>query len=253
MMCTPRLPRLCAWTLGLVLLASAVVADRLHRGLPTPNRAVAGIDLDAMIPAEFAGWRLSPAGAVLQIQPQLKPKVEKAYASTLGRTYVNRQGQRIMLSIAYGDNQASDRVQAHRPEFCYKAQGFELSAARNDAVSISGSVLPLRRLFASRPGRSESISYWMTIDNQAILPGLDRKLAQLRHGLAGEVPDGLLVRVSSIDRDAEAAYGLHDRFIRDLLTAVANPERFGLDRASRKGHTVIARSVLPQRSGERSR
>jgi hypothetical protein len=38
--------------------------------------------------------------------------------------------------------------------------------------------------------------------------------------LTGQVPDGLLFRVSSIDPDQRHAWGLQDQFVNDLLAAV---------------------------------
>jgi len=43
----------------------------------------------------------------------------------------------------------------------------------------------------------------------------------LRFGLRGTVPDGMLVRVSSLDADERSGYALHDRFVRDLLGSLA--------------------------------
>ena len=217
-----------AWGVGLALVTTALLATALEPQGRASAQAATAMDLDAMVPVRFGEWRMAAADQIDPIQPELKAKVEAVYVRTLGRTYVNPRGDRIMLSIAYGSNQLSDHAQSHRPEYCYKAQGFEVFAVRNDALTTPGGMLPLRRLFASHPGRNEPISYWMTIGNRAILPGLGRKLAQLRHAMAGEVPDGLLVRVSSIDRDTEKAYEIHDRFIRDLLLVIAEPGRFGL-------------------------
>ncbi len=211
-----------AWRLGLLLLAMAAISFFLRPGSDPVNAAESArrIDLDRLIPAEFAGWQLEAASNLQPLIPDLEAKVEAAYGSTLGRTYINQERQRVMLSIAYGNNQLTERVQAHRPEYCYRAQGFTLSAATDGRLATVAGTLPIRRLHAASPGRSEPITYWLTIGDQAVLPGLKRKLAQLRYGLSGEIPDGLLVRVSSIDRDDAAAYALHDRFIQSWLAAV---------------------------------
>ena len=57
---------------------------------------------------------------------------------------------------------------------------------------------------------------------------LDRRLVELRLALTGEVPDGLLFRVSSIDAQPARAFGMHDKFVNDLLRAVAPAERVRL-------------------------
>ena len=48
---------------------------------------------------------------------------------------------------------------------------------------------------------------------------------QIRLGLSGNVPDGLLFRVSSIDADPARAYAVHERFIADLLQSVVHDVR----------------------------
>jgi hypothetical protein len=63
----------------------------------------------------------------------------------------------------------------------------------------------------------------VTVGDKATLPGLDRKLVQLSYGLSGKIPDGLLVRVSSIDGNEKNAHHLQERFIRELL-GVVNPK-----------------------------
>lgn len=88
--------------------------------------------------------------------------------------------------------------------------------------------LPIKRLMAIKGNRNEPITYWVTVGDKAVLPGFDQKLQQLRYGLTGSVPDGILVRVSSIDSDRENAYQLQATFIRDLLSTVDDKGRIRL-------------------------
>ncbi len=39
-------------------------------------------------------------------------------------------------------------------------------------------------------------------------------------GCGGEIPDGILVPVSSLDRNIEKAFAMHSRFIADLKRAM---------------------------------
>jgi hypothetical protein len=56
--------------------------------------------------------------------------------------------------------------------------------------------------------------------DQVVLGRLERLVVQLRYGLAGWVPDGLLVRVSSFDSDPARAYGQHSEFLGALMQGV---------------------------------
>jgi Protein of unknown function (DUF3485) len=45
----------------------------------------------------------------------------------------------------------------------------------------------------------------------------------VRYGLRGQIPDGLLFRVSSINTDSAASFRLQERFLSDLAGSM-NPE-----------------------------
>jgi hypothetical protein len=49
----------------------------------------------------------------------------------------------------------------------------------------------------------------------------EQKLVKIRYGLRGEIPDGMLVRVSSIDADARKAFGLHEEFVTAMAEAMS--------------------------------
>ena len=53
-------------------------------------------------------------------------------------------------------------------------------------------------------------------------------MRRLAYGLSGEIPDGMLVRVSSISSDEPDAWRLQDQFIAELLAALGAAERVRL-------------------------
>lgn len=60
------------------------------------------------------------------------------------------------------------------------------------------------------------------------MPGIEKKLQQLKYGLTRSVPDDMLVRVSTIDTDKEKAYRPQANFIQDLLSAIDTKDRIRL-------------------------
>lgn len=78
---------------------------------------------------------------------------------------------------------------------------------------------------AVRGNRTEPITYWVTVGDKAVLSGIDQKLQQIRYGLSGNVPDGMLVRVSTLGIDEDQAYKLQEAFVRDMLAVVSVNER----------------------------
>jgi len=160
------------WVIGAALIGAAVAGTALR-----PTRLLAEqrprLDLDAAIPAQFGDWHASNDAIPVQAAPEALADVDRIYSQVLSRTYVDKGGRRVMLSIAYGGDQRNDRIQAHRPEYCYAAQGFEVRRIRDEGLVTDGRSLPVRRLLAQRSSRREPITYWITVGDRAARPGLE--------------------------------------------------------------------------------
>ncbi|HEX3140633.1 MAG TPA: EpsI family protein [Rhizobacter sp.] len=218
-----------AWLL-LAMLLAACLAILLKPTQQLADRLQA-VHLSQQVPSAFAGWRVDETTVPVLPDPALQASVESIYDQTLARSYVNARGERVMLTIAYGRDQSSESTAVHRPEFCYGAQGFQVRTRGVDHVALGDGAIAVQRLVGTMGQRVEPISYWVTLADQATLPGLGRKWAQLRLGLAGYVADGMLVRVSTIGMPAGAPYAAQDRFLQDLARALPSDVRnryFGL-------------------------
>lgn len=182
------------------------------------------VDLETLFPKTFGEWRMDDRMPVQLISPDTQAALDKIYNQTLSRTYVNTKGERIMLSVAYGGDQ-SDATRAHRPEVCYPAQGFQiLRGGGVGTLSLpAGQQLPVRQLVAGLGGRNEPITYWITVGDRVAVSGTEQKLAQLAYTTRGLLPDGMLVRVSSIDKNVDQAFDLQHRFV-SAMSASLPPE-----------------------------
>ena len=178
------------------------------------------VDLETLFPKAFGDWTVDDRMPVQLVSPDTQAMLNKIYNQTLSRTYVNRKGDRIMLSVAYGGDQ-SDATRAHRPEVCYPAQGFQMMSSQTTQLNLGTHQLPVRQLVAKLGGRSEPITYWITVGERVTITGTEQKLAQLAYSTRGVIPDGMLVRVSSIDTNNAAAYALHGRFVAELADAIS--------------------------------
>lgn len=208
--------------IGILMIFASASAEYLK---PTKRLvdSMPAINLEKMIPAQFGEWTSDQAQSGQIVDPGTKEVLEKIYGQTLTRIYLNPQGVRIMLSIAYGGDQSKE-LEVHRPEVCYTAQGFQVLKSVQDMVATTFGTLPVKRLFAVQGNRNEPITYWIMVGNEAAV-GIKVKLAQVRYGLTGSVPDGMLVRVSSISPDEKQAYPKHDDFIRAMLAAMSKEDR----------------------------
>ena len=207
---------------GLMVATSAGTAAIAPKRLGTT--AEQAIDLHALIPRQFDGWRLDPRLQPIAPPPDVQAEIDKVYSATMARTYVNDRGEIMMLSIAYGAEQ-TDSLRVHLPEICYTNQGFKVLSALSAAISLKLGELPIKRVVATRPGRNEPITYWILIGDQPVLGHYRMKLAQLQYGLSGRLPDGMLVRISSISRDAEGAFVKQEAFIQSMLASLQGEGR----------------------------
>ena len=182
------------------------------------------ISLETMIPKQFGDWREEPEQNVRVVNPQTQELLDKLYSQILARSYVNSNGYRIMLSIAYGSDQRGS-LQAHKPEVCYPAQGFALRKNETGQLVTKYGEIPVRRLFTTMGPRQEPVTYWFTVGGTTVLGTTEKRLVDLKYGLTGRIPDGMLFRVSSIDPDQTRADKMQDQFVNQLLDAVSPAER----------------------------
>lgn len=203
--------------LALMLLSAGLAAALRPTNKLADQRPV--INFETMIPKSFGEWQELQQATAQIIDPQQRQFIEKIYKQTLTRTYVDASGARIMLSLAYVENQ-SDSFGVHLPEVCYPAQGFQISNRFSTQIKTADRSIPVGRMVATLGPRVEPISYWVTVGDHLVANSTDRKVEQMRNAIHGNIPDGMLVRVSSISGDTVSAYAMHARFINDFEAAL---------------------------------
>ncbi len=205
------------------MLAVSVLAV-VMRPQPRDASLPPTIVLETAVPRSFGGWRELPSATIQVVNPQTQELLDKLYSQTLSRTYVNQQGYRIMLSLAYGDDQRGG-LQAHMPEVCYPAQGFALASVTEHPLATRWGVIPAKRVVTNLGQRHEPITYWFALGDKAVQSGWDKRMVAIRFGLTGQVPDGILFRISSIDANTEAAFSQQQLFADAVLGALTVEHR----------------------------
>jgi EpsI family protein len=209
---------------GIAMIAASLLAIAL-----TPTKMAADtnptINLSTLIPKQFGNWQQAQELDIIS-DPNAKAVSGKIYDQTLSRTYINTHGEQIMLTIAYGKDQRNG-MQVHKPEACYPAQGFKITRPTNGTLSLTTNTkeIPVRRLVAVQGTRVEPITYWITVGDEIALDGIKWKLARLKYEITGKVPDGLVFRVSSIDKNYAHAYLVHAHFVNDLFGVLTDAEQ----------------------------
>ena len=208
------------------MVVASVLAIVFH---PTHRIADDGppMNLETLIPKQFGDWHELVQQSAQIINPQTKEMIAKIYTQTLSRTYVNTKGEVIMLTIAYGSDQ-SDAKQLHYPEVCYPAQGFQVLSNQVGTLQTDFGSVRVRRLLTVLGNRSEPLTYWTTVGDRVVVGGKETKLAQLRYGFKGQIPDGLLFRVSSITWEAQSGYDSQQAFVSNLIIVLSRQDRLKL-------------------------
>jgi EpsI family protein len=213
-------------SLGLLflMLLSALLTATLRPNLNLADTRPP-IHLQTMLPTRFGDWQEQPNGPVQIIDPQQQDAVANAYDQTVARTYTNSQGYSIMLSVAYGKSQRGS-LQLHHPELCYPAQGFAVQSNRVGELQTPYGALPVRRMQTQlNPDRQEPVTYWAMVGDRVVLGSVQRKLVEMRYGLHGHITDGLLFRVSSIDKTLDTGFNQQAAFISALLLVLSPNDR----------------------------
>lgn len=204
--------------LGAMMLLTAALAK-----VVTPTIRLADtrpkIDLVTAVPVRFGDWEEDRAQLSNVVNPTAQAEIQRIYAQTLSRTYVNRKGERMMLSIAYGADQ-SDSLAVHFPEGCYGGQGFAVGPTTHTAMGTAAGTVPVARLVASMYSRVEPITYWIIMGDKAVADSWEMKKAKLSYAMKGQIADATLMRVSSITPDTEGAYRMQQNFVDQMLAAM---------------------------------
>jgi EpsI family protein len=135
-----------------------------------------------------------------------------------------------MVAFAYGRRQTQE-FKIHRPELCYYAQGFEVTALGKRALRLAATqdVESVALLTRNRT-RTEIVSYWIRVGDRVVNNAWDARWLIFRNGVAGDIPDGLLVRASSLadtPLQLERELAVQQAFLSDLYAAVpAGTRRF---------------------------
>ncbi len=206
---------------GLTAAARMALAD---------GRKATPPQLARIVPAQFVGWRELPAAPSI-VSAQTQDMLASIYNEILTRVYAAGDGYQVMLSIAYGGDQRGT-LRAHKPEVCYPAQGFKLIDVSDAVLDTEHGRIPMRTLRTVLGPRHEPVMYWFAFAGRTNASAWQQRLQSLRLTLTGQVPDGLLFRVSSIDADAQRAWRRQGDFVRALLgacTPLARARLAGLD------------------------
>jgi EpsI family protein len=217
-----------AVAVALVVVLAAGLAEVL-KPRELMARSAVSFDLEGAFPDKFGDWKIVPGVGVVtpsEVEGVVDTDTQTTlYSKEASRTYVNRDGQMVMMLVAYGPVQ-NHRLKSHRPEICYSAAGFRVSEKFGGSVQLNANeTIKLTRLVTQRETRFEPVTYWMRVGNDVVTGIVDRQLVRIKYGLRGLIPDGALVRFSTVGIEKNQSFAVQDRFIRDFMNSIESSKR----------------------------
>ena len=198
---------------------------------PRQQVAPGSVALERMIPRHFGEW-VEQSAALEQVSPEVGAGTgadRPLYDQILMRTYRRQSdGETIMLTLAYGRRQVQES-KIHRPELCYYSQGYDVRFVGRSAVTLrAGLSVESNQLLTRNRSRFEPVTYWIRIGHRISLSAWETRWLIFKEGLSGSIPDGILVRASSVieaDTDSPIAFESQKVFFADLYQALSPAAR----------------------------
>jgi EpsI family protein len=173
--------------------------------------------LEDLVPKKMGRWNfVAASGLVVPPNDQL---AEAVYSQLLTRVYWDGQNTPIMMLLAQSGNQTGF-LQIHRPETCYTASGYAISAVTPHAIALGSKTVTANSMEATAGGPTEHIVYWTRVGSQMPTNWEEQKLAVAEQNLRGIIPDAILVRISTVSNDPAAARASIDNFVRAMIASV---------------------------------
>ncbi|MGC4062634.1 MAG: EpsI family protein [Aquabacterium sp.] len=173
---------------------------------------------------QIGEWSMDKTTLNVPLPPDVAAQVKEIYTEVADRSYVTKDGRRMMVTVAYGRDQ-SDGFKVHRPEVCYAAQGFTVGDALDAKLDLGGRQIDVKHVDTHKESRAEPVTYWMVIGDNVVNTPSKHKLFQMKYAFDGLIADGLLVRVSSLSNDPAQAYAEQAAFVRDWMAHVPASQR----------------------------
>jgi EpsI family protein len=194
-------------------MGGAAIAASIRAPAPIAAVSAPTLDLSQLFPAAAGIWSLDQhADVFVRPTDPRAGRVYGVYDQVLERIYVGTDGSHLMRQ--------TDGLQVHRPENCYRHAGFEVSDLTRIRLQLAGKDVPASQLQASRAERSEPITYWTIFGDEIENDPREVNWMKIRAGLHNRILDGMLIRISSLDRDSRRAHALQARFADALVQAI---------------------------------
>ena len=181
---------------------------------------ISEVAFQALLPAKVGGWTARVSSDL--ILPSADALSDKLYENLKTYTYEGPGLPTIMFLIAYSSVQQND-VQVHRPEVCYPMAGYPILTNQPVEARIGNRGIPARYLTADRGALREMILYWTRVGQRFPLNWTQQRIEMARANVSGVIPDGALLRFSTISAEGSNDYQLLTDFAHKMAQSL-NPK-----------------------------
>lgn len=216
-----------SYLVGLLLLLSFLAAELLQ---PKLNYVTYSKTLEQIIPVKFGEWQELKSNLYqVGVTTNKNSEQDLIYDQVLTRQYINANGEQVMLTIAWGQKQRQE-IKIHRPEVCYAAQGFNVESLKTkdfNIASMHNINITGNEMIAENSNYQEAVSYWIRIGDIYTENAWQTRFYIFISGLMGNIPDGILVRASSIvskEKSIDAYFKLNETFLMALIHSLSTNE-----------------------------
>lgn len=198
---------------GVLLSASGIAFARQPEIAAPPIQAKL---FRSLVPTQFGAWRAIDASDVILPPPDALR--DRIYDNLVTRTFVAPGRAPVMLLLAY-NNVQDGMLQVHRPETCYPVGGFKLSETQQVTLGDGANPIPANFFTAVGPDRVEQVAYFTRLGSAYPQTWAQQRLSVMRANLAGDIPDGMMMRVSLLGPNATAALAELENFANSFIAA----------------------------------
>lgn len=160
---------------------------------------------------------------------------QSEYDIVKARTYRNLEGQEVTIVMTWGRN--GIQKAGHVQQLCYSAQGFSIENQKNIVVPIRSQELVVTNFVASQlGGEVENVFYWRISDGKLLnniqKTGLDDqrlshrilRMKEVIRYLFTDIPDNVMVRVSSSKYNQDSAPAASLKYIKEYLENLSSQD-----------------------------
>ena len=194
----------------LITIAILVIFAGLHLFYTSQASRPVGESINIFdLPMQIGEWSAED----IKVEDKIKDILETE--SVLMRRYTNAQGDNVVLTIVYYND---NRVEFHLPERCSVGQGSDVIASKIDYAALNnGEQLPYKLLTVDNYSGSQLLAYFFQSEDYFTYDYIKLKFRMILNKLLGRPNSGTLIKCAvSSNYDQQKSKLILDTFINDL-------------------------------------